>query len=391
MKIVNNDCLQELRKMKTHSVDSIVTDPPYGVNIANLDWDKTLPSLEIWRECFRVLKTGGYIAAFSSARTYHRLAVDMESAGFETQNMLAWIHTRGYPKGISLSREFDKTDGVPVPDDEFREYLKKGINESPYKIKDLEKILGTNNMFTHYLGRSQSAYPTFKKWQVLKNLLKLDNRYDSLFEKIEKKRQEVHSQAEGEKGGVYFPSLGKNFKRHEPKSELAKKWHGWRTGKMCLRPCLDPIYLGQKPPIRPVRENVKLYGVGGLNVEGCRVKGKFPTSIMIDNSEVFGEASLNFNSFGFYPRATLQERKKFPHPTIKPLSLIKHLVRLVTPKGGVCLDPFTGSGTTAIAALTEGRDFIGMERDKGYFEMSKARLKSLTLKKGNCYFPMKNC
>ena len=95
MKLYNEDCLNVLRKMESCSIDSIVCDPPYGVNIMNESWDSHLPIHEIWKECFRVLKPGGHILAFSSARLYHHLAIEMENVGFETFNMLAWIYSGG--------------------------------------------------------------------------------------------------------------------------------------------------------------------------------------------------------------------------------------------------------------------------------------------------------
>ncbi len=384
MRILNNDCLQELRKLKACSVDSIVTDPPYGIGIVGADWDRKLPSREIWQECFRVLRPGGHIIAFSSARLYHKLAYLMENSGFETQNMLAWIHHGGFPKGVPLSLQFDRNDNIPRPDEEFREYLGKAINNSHYKIRELEKFLGTKSMFNHYLGKSQPSFPTLKKWKILKKVLKLDDRYDAVFERIERQRKEFTSKKKGnQKGRFFFTSLRDVFSRHTPKSNLAKKWIGWKVGSLALRPCIDPIYFGRKPPIRPVYENVKQHGVGGLNINGCTVDGGHSTNVMHDNTGAVGEASPFFNGFEFHANASQKLRKKFPHPTMKPLSLMRHLVRLVTPKGGVCLDPFVGTGTTAIAALMEGVNFVGMERDKNYFEMTKARVKSLALKKDN--------
>ena len=393
MKLHHAHCLDELRKMKKHSVDSIVTDPPYGIGIKG-GWDKNLPVPDIWKECLRVLKPGGFILAFSSARLYHNLARDMESAGFETQNMLAWIYSPGFPKGTNLSLEFDKQDGIPVPDDKFRNYLKNATKKSPHTIAQLEEMCGTTSMFGHYLGKSQPAYPTPEKWRILKKVLGLDDTYDGLFLKIEKMRQEFRPTKETRRAkGQFFRSLADEFERHEPRSEEAKKWAGWRIGKASLKPCIDPIYFGQKPPVRPITENVKLHGVGALNIEGCKTtdddgRNRWPTNAMHDGSpeavrylDVGGKrGSLYLNKFCFHPKANIKERRKSGHPTTKPISLMRHLVRLVTPRGGLCLDPFAGSGTTGAAALMEGVDFIGMEKEKDYFEISRARIESLRLK-----------
>ena len=394
MKLHHANCLEELKKMKRHSIDSIVTDPPYGIGIRS-GWDKSLPSADIWKECLRVLKPGGFILAFSSARLYHKLAQEMECAGFETQNMLAWIYSPGFPKGTNLSLGFDKRDGIPIPDEKFRSYLKSAIKKSPYTIAQLEEMCGTASMFSHYLGKSQPAYPTLEKWQILKRILGLDATYDGLFRKIEKMRQEFcSSKKERRAKGRFFRSLTEEFERHKPMSEEAKTWEGWRVGKASLKPCIDPIYFGQKPPLRPVTENVKFHGVGALNIKGCKVadddgRERWPTNAMHDGSpeaihylDLEGKrGSLYLNKFCFHPKASIQERRKSGHPTAKPISLMRHLVRLVTPKGGLCLDPFIGSGTTGAAALMEGVDFIGMEKEKDYFEVSRARLENLCLKK----------
>ncbi len=396
MNLYRSDCLSVLKNMESDSIDSIVTDPPYGIGILGEKWDKSLPAAEIWQECFRVLKPGGYILAFSSARTYHHLAMSMEKAGFETQNMLAWLYGNGHPKGANLALQFDKADGVPVPDDEFRAYLRNAIRRSPYKIRELEELCGTHGMFSHYLGRVQAAFPTLEKWRILKRVLKLDDRYDQIFEKIEVKRAEFRSKKEVREGGAYMKGIAKNFERHIPKSDLAKKWNGYRYGKNALRPAIEPIYFGQKPPLKPVTKNIEHYGLGALNIDKCKVANqrgevKYPSNVMHDGSEVVRDAlnseskraSLSLSEFRdnpltpfFYvPKPGKSERGEFNnHPTVKPLSLMRHLVRLVTPKGGTVCDPFMGSGTTGMATLLEGAEFIGVEKNGEYFNIAKRRL-----------------
>ena len=274
-----------------------------------------------------MLKPGGYILAFSSARLYHRLAVSMEEAGFETQSMMAWLYGNGYPKGTNLSLRFDKGDGIPVPDDAFRSYLKDAVRRSPYKIRQLEEMCGTNSMFSHYLGRSQAAFPTLEKWQILKEALGLDGRYDDLFGRIERRRIGHRLAKEGRKGGLHLKSLRDDFDRHVPKSAPAKRWEGWRYGKSALRPCMEPVYFGQKPPLRPVTRNVERYGTGALNIEGCKVankKGKMknPTNVMHDGSEAVRDVldrngrtvSLTLNAFDApfcsVPKATKEEKAR---------------------------------------------------------------------------------
>lgn len=397
MKIYHKNCLSVLEKMDSNSVDSIVTDPPYGISIIDQKWDKCLPDKEIWQECFRVLKPGGYILSFASARLYPHLALAMEEVGFETQNMLAWLHGNGFVRGKNVAVQFDRVDGMPQPDDEFRAYLRDAIKNSPYKIKDLEKMCDTVGMFSHYLGKSQSQFPSYGKWQILKKALKLDGRYDSLFSEIAKRRKEFKmSEGKGDKGRIHFKGLSKSFRQHKAKTKSAKKWEGWRYGKMTLRPCMEPIYFGQKPPLKPMVNNIIRNGVGALNMANCKRQGRdgierTASNVMHDGSDEvvrqlerhskMAPSSLNEffpdleTPFFYVSKPSGKIKQINTHPTLKPLDLMRHLVRLVTPLGGTCLDPFMGSGTTGEACLIEGMDFIGIEKEKEYFEIAKERLK----------------
>ena len=388
--LYRENCLNILKKMKTNSIDSIVTDPPYGISIMNQKWDKNLPGKEIWKECLRVLKPGGHIIAFSSTRHYHYLASSMEEVGFETRNMMAWLYGNGYPRGVDVAAQLDRNDGLPRPDDSFRNYLKKAIKRSPYTIRELEALCGTNGMFSHYLGRVQSQFPSMKNWKIIKEALRLDSTYDSLFETLEKKRALFNARSkERRKNGGLFPSVVDEYECHIPKCEDARKWQGWRHGSLALRPCMESIYWGQKPPLKPVSDNIKTHGLGALNIEGCKTTGRdgkkrFPGNVLHDGSPEVVEgldkgsplavSSLGEFPFLYVPKPRTKERAGNPHPTLKPLSLMRHLVRLITPPNGVCLDPFMGSGTTGVACLMEGMNFIGVEREQDYFEVTWKRI-----------------
>ena len=401
MKIHHSDCLGILKIINANSVDSIVTDPPYGISVMNEKWDKCLPSQEIWKECFRALKPGGYILSFASARLYPHLALTMEKVGFQTQNMLAWLYGNGFPRGINVAKQLDRADALPRPDDKFRNYLRDAIKKSPYKVKDLEKMCDTVGMFSHYLGKNQSQFPSYEKWQILKKALKLDETYDTLFEKIEAHRKEFKLSEGGGNKSQHFKTLSKKFRKHKAKSELAKKWDGWQYGAMTLRPCIEPIYFGQKPPLRPMRENIVRYGVGALNMQNCKKSGRdgkerTASNVMYDGSDKvvvklgqhsstavssIGEFRPQLESPFFYvPKPSGSTRKVNTHPTVKPIDLMRHLVRLITPPRGTCLDPFMGSGTTGVACLMEGMDFIGIEREEEYFKIAQDRLEQLDLK-----------
>ncbi len=287
MNIYNLDCLDYLKKQKNNLFGSIVSDPPYGISLDNNDWDKILPPTKIWKECFRTLKPGGFIVAFSSQRTYHHLAVQLEKVGFQTLSLMGWIYAEGLPKGNNLAIQFDKNDKIPKPDDKFRRYVRKKIKERNLKIIDVDRYLGTQNMMGHYIGTSQPELPTKKTWRKLKRFLDLDDRYDLLIERCEKYRKKKKR----DKDKKFLDSIKReDYKRHVPQSCLSKKWDGYYSGAQALKPMIEPIYLGQKPPIKPIYENLKKWGVGALNIGGTKkyfeeLNGRYPGNIFHDGSK----------------------------------------------------------------------------------------------------------
>ncbi len=377
MQLINADSGHYLKGMKENSIDSIVCDPPYGINLLGKKWDKSLPSSDIWTECLRVLRPGGYILAFSAARLYHHLAVDLEKSGFITHPMLGWIYGSGFPKATDLSRELDKRVDRPLPDDRFRNYLKTAVRRKGLTYSAIERELGLNGMFSHYVGKSQSQYPTPATWKQLKKLLGLGSQYDKIINTNRlAERGEDRNGSQAMLEGIH----DKKFTKHVPKTKLAKKWSGYKYGLQCLKPAIEPIYMGQKPLDKNMVENIKRWGVGALNIEECRVKGNTPSKKLYNEdgrhpSNVLHDGIIT-EPFFYCAKPTSKERGEFNfHPTVKPIKLMIHLTKLVTPYGGVCLDPFLGSGTTAIAAVTNGLDFIGVEKSKEYFNLAKKRIK----------------
>ena len=112
IKIYNDDCLYKIKDLEDNSIDSIVTDPPYGISFMGKKWDYDVPSVEIWKECFRVLKPGGHLLSFSGSRTYHRMAVNVEDAGFEIRDQIMWVYGSGFPKSMAIDKQLDKQLGV---------------------------------------------------------------------------------------------------------------------------------------------------------------------------------------------------------------------------------------------------------------------------------------
>lgn len=388
--------------MKENTVDSVVCDPPYGIayDLAK-KWDAELPSEAIWRECHRVLKPGGFILATASARMYHHLAARMEAADFLTHPMMAWLYGTGFPKGTSVSRQFDRVESGDVaekPDDAFRTYLKQAIRRSGHSRADLDHLCGTNGMIGHYTGASQPQYPSLAHWRVLKTALKLDRRYDRVIERLEEVRQARAAQKGSGKTG-HLNGIEHEFEAYVPKSPLGRKWDGFRYGLQVLKPAIEPIYMGQKPGLAPITRQLEIWGVGAINLGATRHLGgdgkpKVPTNVLTDGSAEVAStlegqregASHLFPAFPceggelappfFYvPKPGQRERGAGnTHPTVKPVALMEHLVRLITPPDGTCLDPFMGSGTTGVACKRQGYDFVGIERERSFFKIAVKRI-----------------
>ena len=111
MKLILGDCIEEMKKLPDNSVDSIVTDPPYGLSFMGKKWDYDVPGVDMWQEALRVLKPGGYLLSFAGTRTHHRIACAIEDAGFEIRDMIAWVYGSGFPKSLNIGKAIDKLQG----------------------------------------------------------------------------------------------------------------------------------------------------------------------------------------------------------------------------------------------------------------------------------------
>jgi DNA modification methylase len=390
--------LDILPTLADNSVDSIVTDPPYELSFMGKKWDSSgiAYSVELWRECLRVLKPGGHLLAFSGSRTYHRMVVAIEDAGFEVRDMISWISNKTFPKSLNIGKAIDKLAGAER------------------KILGIDKVRGNSPSM---MGRTDPSNPEY----------------------------------DGSTVGVGTTYLT------EPATDEAKKWDGWGTG---LKPTVEPIVMARKPLIGTVAANVLKHGTGALNIDGSRIamdskdakasknnwnsqgyeskeniydigtkiiateqnpQGRWPANVILDEysaelldeqsgerkgmatqrnsqgTKIYGENSLNesktefseirqgYNDTGgasrfFYvAKASKRDRNEGlensnSHPTVKPTQLMRYLVKLVTPPNGTVLDPFTGSGSTGKAAILEGFRFIGIELTEDYIPIIKGRL-----------------
>ena len=415
--IINADSLTALKEMPDNSIDSVVTDPPYGLSFMGKKWDYDVPSIELWKEVFRVMKPGAFLLSFAGTRTYHRMAVNIEDSGFEIRDMISWLYGSGFPKSLNIGKQVDKIQG--------NEREVTGTSKNEKDFRDVGK--------------------------KVKEIIGIDKLSFGTIENAERKDLELT------KGN--------------------SEWEGWGTA---LKPALEPIVVARKPLSKKnVALNVLKWGTGGINIGACRignekrfnqpaksiysenkekiindykgqkVQGRFPANIILDEEagrildeqsgvsisksypprqckpsegvtympdkptgqehndkggasrffycakagkkernlgcEELGESNIDYgermgqNNSPIRPDGT--ERKaniqKNNHPTVKPIKLMQYLVRLVTPKGAVCLDPFFGSGTTGIACIKEGMNYIGIEREEDYIKIANARIKAV--------------
>nr|WP_236760024.1 DNA methyltransferase [Agrobacterium tumefaciens] len=492
-----NDCRDVLRGLADNSIDSVVTDPPYALvsiqkrfgkpgsapakdvygrgaaGFMGKQWDtgEVAFSDEFWAEVLRVLKPGGHVVAFSGTRTYHRMAVAIEDAGFEIRDQLGWVYGSGFPKSHDVSKGIAKRRVEDVePVRIVCRFIRAAMDESGLKSKDLTQHFGDCNprLIDHWAARdtdSQPALPTNEQWDGLVDALSLSGRDGFEFISIEVSRLNGRKGTHGERwaeaeiiGEVASTPAGFGDLRFEGDrtirslDEEAAAWQGWGTA---LKPAWEPICLARKPLMGTVAENVLEHGTGAINIDGSRVPGgnehelgRWPANILHDGSEevlaAFPDAKgqqgdLNGQSkdrksngiYGDMPPAARQalarvesetsaarffycakasrsdrdaglehlpkkaggmvsntsgqhmtrrdegykpEPRANTHPTVKPTTLMQWLCRLITPPGGVVLDPFMGSGSTGKAAVLEGFQFVGCEREDEYMPIATARI-----------------
>jgi DNA modification methylase/transcriptional regulator with XRE-family HTH domain len=388
IQLFHGDCREVLATLPDHSVDAVVSDPPYGLSFMGKRWDYDVPSVEVWQQCLRVLKPGGHLLAFAGTRTQHRMACRIEDAGFEIRDMIAWVYGGGMPKSLDVSKAIDKRGGAIAGFEQFRDAVKEAMRQNGVSRKQLQSALG-NHMLSHYLtAGSQPAIPTYSDFKIIRDTVGLGNTWDYLFaaeaereviaEKVMTDTREARIAcsyaAQGiERAGRRLVAIT------APATEAAKQWQGWHTS---LKPALEPLTLARKPLEGTVAASVLQYGTGAINVDGTRIEGdagddtgRWPANFIHDGSRevtgILGEEARFF----YCPKTSAAERGRGNnHPTVKPIDLMRYLCRMVTPPGGLVLDPFAGSGSTLLAARREGFRAIGIELSEEYCGIIRSRL-----------------
>lgn len=429
-KIYNIDCIEGMKKLDANSVDAIVTDGPYGLEFMGKSWDKFEPnsfqdfSYNWALEALRVLKPGGYILSFGGARTYHRMACAIEDAGFEIRDMINWVYGSGFPKSMNIGKAIDRMKGVEG------EVVGKGYGKSYVAQNRINKEQGfrPNDYYEENDGEFDVTVPTSpegKKWSSWGTALKPSHEPIVLARKPLSEKSIAENVLKWGTGGLNIDGCriptdddthriikvprfnGSKYaggKEYDPRVD--GQWEG--GGSPLGRFPANFIHDGS-PEIVEQFPDTKSSPVGFKGVawkhSGNTKDERTPLEYQREFTDSGSAARFFYcakasdeernmgcdrlepkeqkitNQYGM-PREDgsireVPQPRKNHHPTVKPIALMRYLCKLITPPNGLVLDPFIGSGTTAIACKQEGFNFIGFEISEEYFKIAEARLKSI--------------
>jgi DNA modification methylase len=415
MRIELGDCLEVLKTIPDNSVSSVICDPPYGLSFMNKTWDYDVPSVEIWKECLRVLKPGGHLLAFSGSRTYHRMAVRIEDAGFEIRDQIMWVYGSGFPKSHNIGKAVDKLQGNDreVVGERIADDITGGnfVTSKPDKMIEITK--GTSEWEGWGTALKPSHEPIvmarkpLSEKTVAENVLRWgtgginidDSRIGTEQIKsngyynqdndttipfgISKKNKEqfdgdTHTGRwpaniifDEEAGQVLDQQSGIKNGNGEVKIQKIKKYGGSSFGLTDGRKTLPQFNEVERPQYNDKG--------GASRFFYCPKASKKDRDEGLDIFDDKIGGSMNGTYTGSLLTGSGNVRNnlmKNNHPTVKPTALMEYLIKLVTPKGGTVLDCFLGSGSTGKAAVRNGFDFIGIERDEEYIKIAEARIKN---------------
>jgi DNA modification methylase len=401
----NGDSAEVLKQYPDNHFDSVVTDPPYGIEFLGKDWDSNTGAIEVWQECLRVLKPGGYMLAFSAARTYHRLAVNLEDVGFEIKDQIMWLYGSGFPK----AQDIGKKSG----NDEWAGW-KTGLKPAHEPIvmcrKPLDNKMGKRGPMKSRL----SVVENVEKWGVgalniddtrieFTDNINLNNKLPSANNQFKNKNwvaedgkveklepiQEYNPQGRFPSNVIISEEVGKELDEKIGNKKFGNKKGGYKYDKTYN----VEGFINNNKPDAPSN-----YGDGGgvskyfyspkVNRKE-RHNGLFEDSkdipIMFAGDEGGGANAVNIrnNITGYsdldkYGGEEIKTSKDNTlgnnHPTVKPVALMNYLVTLITPPNGKVLDPFNGSGSTGMAVKEFGGEYTGIDLDENYIEISRKRI-----------------
>jgi DNA modification methylase len=406
------DCLEVMPTLAADSVDSIVTDPPYGLSFMGKNWDHGVPGQSFWAEALRVAKPGAHLLAFGGTRTYHRLACAIEDAGWEIRDCVMWVYGSGFPKSLDVSKAIDKAAGCNRPRVPGGQ---GGVNAILGSRKSGEAISGEAKQWQGWGTALKPAYEPIVVARkpfpgtVAANVLKHGTgaiNVDGC--RVGTDAGWSYPNGRGGSGWHGRESLSSNLS--EPMKAMAGRWpanliHDGSEEVLGLFPQTGVSSGGGGHKKRGIGSGNGIYGVYGqrdcpanvgLGDSGSAARffycAKASKADRDEGLEQFAAVHrVNGNKWtdqdyrvtsGERPTSAESGPRRNVHPTVKPTSLMCYLCRLITPPGGIVLDPFMGSGSTGKGAVLEGFRFIGIEREAEYLEIARARIDA-AMKSGN--------
>jgi len=386
MELYLGDCLEEMKKIPDGSVDLVLTDPPYELGFMGKSWDSTgiANNVDVWKECLRVLKPGGYLLSFGGTRTYHRMASAIEDAGFEVRDMIEWVYGSGFPKSLNIGKAVDKlqgnereqtTNNVTCPDfpnpcnghPTANRSLGGGANRHALPTKGSSEWEGWGTALKPAHEPICLARKPLAEKTVAENVLK----YGTGGINIDESRVEYQGKEDfentlksntGNIAGGTFKCSSKSMAKEEVITQLGRfPANLIHDNSEEVRECF-PESSGRYGAVNT--GNVKFspadYGTGQKDSGGTKDSGN---------------ASRFFKSIIYQAKASKSDRGDGNnHPTVKPVALMEYLVTMTSRDGATILDPFMGSGTTGVACKNLNRNFIGIEMDEAYFNIAKERI-----------------
>ena len=381
-RLMVGSCLERLKDLPDESIDSVVTDPPYELSFMGKGWDGSgiAYSVELWAECLRVLKPGGHLLAFGGTRTYHRMAVAIEDAGFEIRDSIQWVYGSGFPKSLDVSKAIDKQRDDRADILKVADWLKPLASSVGFAKVAAALGVSSTMVSQHWCSHSQTTVPTLDQVPQLLQVLGVaaeevpEDIRRLLWDLNGKKGQPGENWAKREvvgtskgvtrpgfAGDLYGPGGGEavTLDITAAATDAAKTWQGWGTA---LKPAHEPIVLARKPLAGTVAATVLAHGTGALNIDGCRVgasggtrgtnftpgsaavsalgtglngnkkpealnAGRWPANIVFDEAagaELDAQAGTEAARFFYCPKPGKKER----NAGLDGLPLVRHSVRV---------------------------------------------------------------
>jgi len=404
--IIKGDCIEELKKFPDNSIDAIITDSPYGLEFMGKDWDKFKKGLNIgggttgigtpfgrskplvslyqlnriekqgfqdftflWAsECLRVLKPGAYLLSFGGTRTYHRMVCGIEDAGFEIRDCIMWVYGSGFPKSLNIGKQIDKIQGTSEwegwgtalkPAVEPIVVARKPLSEKNVALNVLKWGTGGINIDACRVGTEGGSInegePNYKNNVYGNGMGGLKQVADNIG------RFPANIILDEEAGKMLDEQAG-NKGAFAPVKSGQKEWGGEIYHK----------FNTSGDDGKTFYDNGKLGGASRFFY--CAKASNSERNNGCDNLPIKDPDNRDDIGKGIYTEKGIAPQKN-NHPTVKPIKLMEYLIKLISRENAIILDPFLGSGTTAIACLKTNRKFIGIEKEEDYIKIANARIK----------------